>query len=446
MYRDKWQLFKTILLLAAPAILEMSLNTALMVADTIMVSWYVGKEALSSVGIANSIMFTLIFVFSSFNVGAIAMISRRIGEKKPEEAKRVAQSNIMLNLIIGVIVSLAAYSLKNLLFSPFIVSEQVRTMLHTYYDIVVVGMIFNFMSFAFAAISRGVGNTKLPMYITGISVLTNIVLNYLLILGVWLFPTMGIAGAALATTIARFVAFVIYLIAFFILGKPIRLKLSHIGIDRSVLPKLWQISLPGAVEQFLMQSAFFVMGIIIATLPTDSESLFRIVLNIESTSFMPAVGISIAAATLVGQSLGEGDTEKAYQIGTMSGVMGVVWGLFIGTVFLLFPQIILQAFTPESKLISMGLPIMFFVALNQPLLNYNIAMSGALRGAGDTSFIMRTQAMRLWLVFIPLGALAIMHFNAGIVGLWYAEIASFIIFGVVLFQRFNSQKWAQIKV
>lgn len=445
MRHSRMILLKSILIIAAPAIIEMSLNTMLMVADTIMVGQLVGKQALSAVGIANSIMFTMIFVFSSFNTGAIAMISRSFGEKNLIKAKDVAQTNLALNLMIGLMVAMLAFLLKPLLFMPYQIEPLVTEHLHVYYDIVVAGMIFQFLSFAFASISRGVGDTKTPMYITGFAVVMNIVLNYVLITGWSIFPEMGIGGAALATTLARIASFLIYVAIIFGGRHTLSLSIKNIHLNKAIIKPLWKISYPGAVEQFLMQTGFLVVGIIITTLSTDAEALFRILINIESTSFMPAVGISIAAATLVGQSLGEKNPDKAYEIGILASTLSVLWGIIIGIVFFVFPKSILGLFTPDQVIIQMGIVVMMIFSFNQPLLNFNIAMSGALRGAGDTSIVMRLTSLRLWLVFIPGTYFCIVVLKTGVVGLWYAEILSFLLFSFIMLKRFKSRRWADIE-
>ncbi len=143
------------------------------------------------------------------------------------------------------------------------------------------------------------------MYITGFVNVVNIVFNYLLIKGVGFFPEMGIRGAALATTMARMVMFGIYLYTFAAGGHRLQFRAAYLKLNRKITDQLWKISYPGALEQLLMQGSFFMMGIIITLLDTTSEALFRVLITIESTSFMPAVGISIATATLVGKALGE---------------------------------------------------------------------------------------------------------------------------------------------
>lgn len=443
---DRKNLIRSILIIAAPAILEMALNTMLMVADTLMVSKMVGNEALSAVGIVNAIFFLLIFVFSSFNTGAIALISRSYGEKNLEKADQYAGNNLSLNLGIGALITVMAILTRDLLFLPYDITPQVLANAKLYYNILVVGMIFQFGSFAFASMSRGVEDTRSPMYITGFVNVFNILFNYLLIKGVGIFPEWGLQGAAVATTLARIIAFFMYLALFTKGGHTLTLKKATLKIKKSVVAALWRISWPGAIEQLLMQTSFLFMGIIISLLDTSSEALFRILISIESTSFMPAVGISIATATLVGKSLGENDVEKAADTGYLATAMGLAWGIIAAAAFWFFPGFILSLFTDEASLFDAGILVFRVMAFNQLFLTSYIVLSGALRGAGDTNAIMRLTSMRLWLVFTPMAYILIRYFNMGVEAVWYAEITSFIIFLSFLFARFHKRQWAEIKV
>lgn len=444
--KSRKNLIRNILLIAAPAIAEMALNTLLSIADTAMIGRMVGTDALSAIGMVNSIIFLLIFVFSSFNTGAIALISRAYGEKQIQKADEIAGNNLSINLIIGAVISVFALFSMNLLLSPYDITQAVRNSAESYYSIIVVGLIFQFGSFAFAAISRGVGDTKTPMFITGFVNIFNIIFNYLLIKGVWIFPELGIEGAALATTMARIIAFFIYLYIFTSGRHKVKISPAMLKIQKKFSGPLWKISLPGALEQLFMQGAFLFMGVIITILDTSSEALFRILISIESTSFMPAVGISIATATLVGKSLGEKDIQKAADTGYLATGMGVIWGVIAGLIFFLFPDALLSIFTTEAELIELGRPVFYIMAINQIFLNAYIVMSGALRGSGDTTAVMVLTTLRLWTIFIPMSYIMIQFFSFGVSAVWYAEILSFFVYLLFLFKRFHEKKWASINV
>jgi putative MATE family efflux protein len=444
-YRDNRALLGLIITLSLPAIGEMALNTMLGTADTIMISRFIGKEALASVGFANQIVFTLIFIFSSFNTGAVALISRRLGEQNYPKLKRTAEQNVTLNLIIGLTMLTLALLFKDKIFRIFDTTPQIYEDTLSYFSVILIGLVPMFLCFSFAAILRGSGNTMTPMIITGVANVINIIGNYLLIKGVGPFPELGIVGAAWSTSGSRILALLLYVYILYIRKGKTRLK-PELFFDRTILKPLIRISLPGSVEQALMQLSFLTMAVIVSQLETLSEAVFRILIQIESLSFMPAVGMSIATATLVGKSLGEKDEDKASQVGYLSLAIGITWALSIGLFFILFPRFILSLFSTDLTLIMTGVPIMLFLGLNQFGLNGNIILGGALRGAGDTRSVMINTVLRLWLIFIPLSYFFVLTLNLGLAGVWYGEMVSFAVFGTLLFLRFRSRKWVGIKL
>ena len=200
-----------VIVMALPAIGEMSLNTLLGVADTVMISFLIGSDALAAAGFANNIIFILIFVFSSFNTGATAMIARAFGEKDYDKLNKIAGQTVSVNFIIGVIITILALLFAEEIFKIFEMSAEVFSLTLQYFYIIAFGLLFLFLAFSFGAILRGAGDTFTPMVITGVTNVLNIIGNYVLIIGVGPFPEMGIAGAAWATTISRLIAVVIYI-------------------------------------------------------------------------------------------------------------------------------------------------------------------------------------------------------------------------------------------
>jgi putative MATE family efflux protein len=444
--RNNKEQIKVILILALPVILEMALNTLLGLMDTIMISWYIGKEGLSASGYANQIFFTLIFVFSSFNAGATAMISRSYGEKNYNRLREITGQNLSLNFFLGIIIFIFSIYSADYILKIYEISDNVYNLGTSYFKIVSWSIPFLFISLASSASLRGAGDTKTPMIITGTANIINILGNYFLITGFSIFPELGIDGAALSTTISRLIAALAYLFILLHSKKEIRLIISYLKISRYILKPLWNFSYAAALEQLSMQMAFFLNGVIISKLDTTSEAAFRILVNIESTSFMPAIGISIATTTLVGKYLGENTPKKSLHTGYLAAVMGTIWGIIIGTIFLIFPTPILRIFSSDISVINASLLTMKIAGINQAPLAFMIILAGALRGTGDTKGIMFITSARLWLVFIPLSYLFVLIFNNGVAGVWIAESCSFLIFSIIISKRFNKMRWAEIKM
>ncbi len=436
----------TVISLALPAIAEMALHTAVGVADTIMISRLISKEALAGSGFVNQIIFMLVFIFSSFNTGAVAMVARSYGEKNYKRLNEIAGQNISINIIIGIAIMILALVFSKEIFSIYDMEQAVIDYTHAYFSIIVYGLIFLFVSFAGAALLRGVGDTKTPLYIALLANVLNIIGNYVLITGFCIFPEMGIAGAAVSTTFSRFISAALFVYILFFKKYLVHISFKDLYLKKSVINPLWKFSYPGAIEQALMQTSFVVIGVVISSLDTVSEAAFRIILNIESLSFMPAVGISLAAATLVGKALGENDVDRALKTGYSAAFLGVLWGMFMSAILLIFPRQMILPFTAEASLIAISVVPLAILAINQPLLNYMIIMSGALRGAGDTRSVMVITALRIWTLFVPITFVLVHFYGQGIISVWIARIISFIVFCVVIHIRFTGKKWSRIKI
>ncbi len=369
--RENKLLILSILSISIPAIIEMGLNTLVGIFDTIMVSRLIGEGALSATGFANQIIFTLLFIFASFNTGATVMISRSYGEKNYPRLNRVLGQNLTVNIIIGIVTTILCLLLSKQLIGIFDTSKEVYDMGVSYLNYVSFSEFFMFISFALAASMRGVGDTKTPMLITGLVNILNIIGNYVLITGFSIFPEMGVKGAALSTTISRAIGALIYIVIIIKGSTHLKLLLKNLKPTKDILAPLWRFSSTAGLEQFLFHSAFFAMGIIISLLDTTSEASFRILITIESTSFMPAIGFSIACAALVGKSLGEKDYEKSLHTGYISIGLGLVWAVFIGLLFVLFPQFIIGIFSNEHDIAKTTIIPLYLAGLNQPFLSFS---------------------------------------------------------------------------
>jgi len=437
----------SIIAISLPAIIEMALNTLVGISDTVMLSFFVGKEALAAAGNANQIIFTVILIFSSFNVGATAIISRSFGEKNYKRLNDTSCQNLSLNTIIGFVIMLLTFIFAKDLMSIFDTTEEIYRMGVSYLKITAISIVFMFFSFAAAASLRGVGNTLTPMLITaGVNIL-NIILNYLLIKGIWIFPEMGMAGAALSTTISRIVGALIYLLMLIKNDSYLRIKVSSLKFRKEVLLPLGKLSSTAGIEQLLTQTAFFLAGYFITKfLGTNQEAGFRVLQTIEQISIMPAIGISIAAATLVGKALGEGEPKKAHFTGYVCFGMGILWGTLIGVIFIAFPSFVATLFTPETDIIAILVGALLIVGIDQPFLNYIFIVSGALRGAGDTITVMIMTTIRLWVLFIPITYIAVKYLGMGMESLWVAEIISVVIFSIIMHMRFAKGKWTEIQL
>lgn len=439
-------LIKNILLIAWPVIIEMSLNTLLGISDTIMIGKGINSEALAAVGFANQIIFPLTFIFGSFNTGATAMIARYTGEGSHHKVQKVLAQNVFLNLILGLVITIIIFIFGEQLLKIFDTTASVRSQAFIYLKIVSATQVAMFINFSLTAAFRGVGDTSTSMKINGLINILNIIGNYLLIFGPFFFPALGMKGAAISTAASRAIGTLIFLYISLKGYKKLHLDIKLMNLTKDVFAKLFELSSSAAIEQLFMQLSFTIGVVFISSLTVTNEAAFQVLLRIESMSFMPAIGLSIGASTLVGQSLGAKNIDKATKIGYTSVGLGIVYGVFIGLVFFIFPEQLLMIFTNDQAVIDISITTLKIAGFNQWLLATIIVFSGALRGAGDTKNVMIITILRLWLFQIPLNYLMIFILDLGITGFWLAETVTFAIFVLVYLFRFKSKKWKDIKI
>lgn len=445
--RDNPALSKTVLFMAAPAIADMLLRTLMGFVDIVMIGQFLGKEALSASGYANILMFTAMFSIIGFNYGAAAIIARYYGGGKLVKLRRVISENFVLNLTISIALVIVLIPIISLLVNLYQFEPIVEAYYLSYVYMVLLSIPAFFILFSGAITLRALGNTKLPMKIAVVAIGFNIVGNYVLITGFWVFPEMGVMGAAVATVLARYLEAAAYLYIFLVHKSVMRLKFRLMRPTRGVAGQVLYLGIPTMIEEFMLNLSLNVLLVMLAIhLNTASEAALPMLLNIESLSFMPGVGLSIAAAALCGQSLGAGNPQRAVLVGRIAGSYAMMWGFLMTAVFLVFGGYILHIYTYDVDVLAAArLPVILF-AINQPLLIYVILMTGFIRGSGATRVVMASTIARQWLLVLPVTAVAALVFDFGLEAFYIGEFFGFGAFAIILYVYFKGGAWLKVKI
>lgn len=443
---ERFVILKKILNLAIPSMIEMLLTTLVSIADTIMIGKYLEAAGISAMSLANQIIFPIIFIFSAFNAGTTAIVARHIGAKEYDEANEGAGQALILNTLVGIALVIFMVIFHTKFIKLFPAKDSVINLGIDYLRIVLYSQLFMLITFSISSALRGAGDTKTPMYVNGAVNLLNILGNWLLIYGIWIFPRMGIAGAALSTTLSRALGAFFLLLVTFKGNKKIRLRVHDLRLKINMVKRISKIGWSAAVEQFFMQTSFIALNFIVVTLGEVSHAILNMVIRIESISFMPAFGITIAASTLVGQSLGAKDDEMAVKSGNLAALLGALMGLILGMLFFMFPKELISLFVNDASTINEGIVPIRFAAMQQWAIALMLIYSGALRGAGDTKVVMYISIFRVWGVFVPLTYLFVKFTGLGVTGVFIASNIVFLIVAFLFYYRFNSRKWINIEV
>lgn len=443
---DQKAVRQTIFRLAGPSLVEMMLINVAQMLNMIMVG-RVGAEAVAAVGLTNQPYLLLISLFMTLNVGTTVIVARSIGSGHVEEANRAANQAFLLNVALSVIVAAFGYWFAGDLLHLMGGEESVVAYGLAYAKIIFLSTAFSTISTALSATLRGAGDTKTPMKINVLANILVVVLGFPLIYGLWGFPKMGVTGAAVATIIAQSIS-MIWVIAVMFSGKyVVRLTLTNFfRLDREIIRKIFSIGYPSAIEQIVMRVGMLIFVKIAASLGTIALAATQIAFNIFGMSFMPGMAFSIAASTLVGQSLGAAKPELAEKFGWQVRRMGSIVAGAMGLVFIIFANYIMMLYTTDPEIIAngvIGLRIMGLIQISQ---STQFILGGALRGAGDTKYPLYSTFIGVWGFRVLLSLIFVFVFHLGITGIWIAAAVDQFARSLLIYRRFKQGKWKTMKV
>lgn len=273
--------------------------------------------------------------------------------------------------------------------------------------------------------------------------LLNVFGNYVLIYGKLGFPRWGVAGAAVSTTIARFVA---CLAGFYVLFRSrqtivaLRLKGDY-RIDWPIVKRIFSIGLPAALEQFVLQSGLTLFAKTVSTLGTLDFAAHQIGLNISGLSFSPSMAFGVAATTLVGQSLGAGKPEKALRYAHVVHMMAMGVAALMGAIFILFSHPLARLYTSDLGAAALAGMVLKILALAQPGQSTQLVLAGALRGAGDTMYPLYASIAGIWGFRVVVAYAFVKVFHWGLIGAWVALVLDQYTRAIVIYLRFRSGRW-----
>ncbi|MBU3220366.1 MATE family efflux transporter [Clostridium algidicarnis] len=436
----------TIMALALPAMIENILQVLIGVVDTYFIG-KIGTEAIAGVGVTNLIMNIYIAFFLALGVGTTAIVSRNIGANNIENANNAVRQSIIMALGIGIV-----FGMINFIFSKNILillgaEERVIQYALPYFFSVAVPSVFLCLMMILSSSLRGAGDTKTPMKIAIISNVINIILDYILIFGIFNFNGLGILGAGIATTISRIVGVILLLRKISSDKTKIYINiLDKWHIDKDILKSITKIGLPAAFEKLIMRFGQLVYGGMIIKIGTEAYAAHNIAGTIETFSYLPGMGFGVAAATLVGQNLGAKKTDEAHKIGLISYFLATGFMVAVGAIFYVFAPLLAGLFSEDLEVIDLVVKVLRIIALVQPFLCITLVITSVLQGAGDTKFPMYSTFIGIWGVRV-LGVYILgIKLNMGLVGVWLAISIDIIVRGIILMIRFVKGKWKEIKI
>lgn len=444
----RFSLFKETIRIAWPAVLESFFVALAGMIDTLMVA-SVGSYAVAAVGLTNQPKFLVLAFFFSANVAVSALVARRRGEERRDNANEILCSAFCYTIIACVIFTIFCLIIAAPLMRLCGSNADTHESATLYYRIIMGGMFFNVVSLVINAAQRGSGNTRIAMTTNVTSSVVNVCFNYLLIGGHLGFPKLGIAGAAIATVLGTVVACVMSISSLFRKDSYVHIGYiieNHIKPTFNTLKNIIRLGVGFLIENFAMRVGFMATALMAAGLGTDAFAAHQVGMNFLSLGFAFGDGMQVAAVALIGRSLGEKKTEKAKEYGNICQHVGLIISLCITATLFFFGRQLMRLYFSEEHIIEMGVLITRFIMLIVLAQISQIIYAGCLRGAGDVRFCLLTSLISVTLIRTCVTYVLVSIFHLGLVGIWCGVLADQVSRIVLLSVRFYQGKWVHVKI
>ncbi|MGH2603083.1 MAG: MATE family efflux transporter, partial [Dehalococcoidia bacterium] len=436
---------RALFLLAVPMVLETAMESVFALTDVFWVS-RLGADAVTTVGLTESVLTLVYTVGIGLGFGVTAMVARRTGEKDPNGAARTAFHSILLGVGVAALLGVAGGVWAEEILGLMGASPEVVAAGTGYTRIMLAGNATVLLLFLLNAAFRGAGDAVIAMRVLWLANGINIVLDPALIFGWGPFPTLGLDGAAVATNVGRGIAVLVQIATLARSNGRLRIRREHMRFEPKLLWQLVRISGTGVLQIFVATSSWIVLTRILAGFGTLPVAGYTIALRIVIFALMPAWGLSNAAATMVGQSLGAGKPERAERSVRLAGVANMAVLGLTGLVFILFAPPLVGFFTTDPEVVRWGILCLRIVGIGFPFYALGMVLVQAFNGAGDVWTPTFINLGCFWLFELPLAWLLAHGVGHGPAGVFAAIALAESSLAVVSALVFRWGRWKAKKV
>ena len=431
--------------LAFPVILGMLGHTLIGIVDNFMVG-NLGSTELAAVSLGNSFIFIGMSLGIGFSTAITPLIAEADAEKDDKKVRTTFHHGLLLCTILGIgifILIVLAKPIMNLMNQP----KAVVDLAAPYIDWVAFSLIPVIIFQGYKQFADGLSQTKYSMYAIYLANVVHIFFNYVLIYGVWGFPKLGILGAALGTVISRImmVVFMHYILKHNIAFKRFFKNFTFKEIKKSILKKIINLGLPSAM-QMLFEVALFTAAIWLSgSLGKNSQAANQIALTLASSTFMVAIGFSVAAMIRVSNAKGMKDYKQLITVARSIFLFTIMVETFFGLVFVISHQFLPHLFLNMSdvsqqldntEIIFIASKLLLVAAVFQISDGIQVVVLGALRGLQDVKIPMYITFVAYWIVGFPISYYLGKHTNLGATGIWIGLLSGLTSAALFLYIRF----------
>lgn len=438
--------WKTILLLAIPSIISFASITVSGTVSLIIVG-QMGALVIAIVGVSNIIMYNSWALFSGIGHTVNYLVAQNFGSNDMKKGIERTYIALYLTGIVAVLTFIVGHFFSEDILRLIGGSESKEIAEgEEYLKIRFYAMSFGILNFVFHGFFRGIGDTLTPMVLSIASNVIIIFLTFTMTYGNLGFPELGLAGAGWAFGIGEAVGLIGCLYVYFIKLHPRYHTRSKVLFNRHEAKLIVKESGKLGIQEFSLSISMFIFTLFVARLGTEALAANEIALSVMSFGFMPAFAFGATATILVGQQVGKGNPLLARRLGTDTAILGSIFILMLGLIEFIFAESIARIYTSDPQVYQLaGFLIMIsaFLQVFDGLLNF---FAGALRGIGDTSFLLKISFFLGFLLFVPLSYVMIFVLDWGSIGAWLSLYMFLVVFGISVMIRFYKTDWLKVQM
>lgn len=434
-------IIRALVSISIPIVLSNMLQTAYQIIDTFWVG-RLNEEAVAAVSLGFPVTFLLIALGGGLPIAGTVLIAQYKGKGDVKMMNHVAAQTLLMVVITSVVLSTIGFVFSEPIMramgaTPEVLPDAVSFIRYTF-----VGFVFVFGFFAFESLMRGLGEANMPMRIVLLTVIMNAFLDPLFIFGYGPVPALGVAGAAMATTITQATATIIGL-AILMRGKAgIHLKLADFKPDPAFIKRAFKIGLPSSIEQSTRALGMTALTVLVAGFGTLAVAAYGIGMRLLMIVFIPAMGLSIATSALVGQNIGAGKIDRAAETNRIGSILGFAILTVMGIALFVAAEPIARFLVPEGgEAIPLSVVFVRIMALTFGFIGIQMIVLGTLRGAGDTKASMNLTLISQWIVQFPLALGLSQWTSLGLDGIWWSFTVSNVVSTALVLYWFKRSDW-----
>lgn len=439
--RDR-DFMRSMLAIALPVAFQQLITASLNMIDVLMVG-QLGETSVAALGLANQIFFLLILFLFGVTSGMSIFTAQYWGKGDVENIRRVLGICLVIAVLVATAFTLAATIIPHRLMSFYTEDQEVIRLGSEYLRIVGLSYIMMAISISYISVLRSITMVKMTVVVAVLALALKTLLAYLLIFGIGIFPALGVRGAAIGTAVGWAFESILLLILVYGLKTPLAANpLSLFRFSRPFVMSVLRTSMPAAINEVLWSVGITSYNAVYARIGTGAIAAININATIEELVFVLFIGLGNASAVMVGNKIGSGGSDEAFEYGRRFTILGVISALVGGVIVLSLRETVISLYqiSPSAAESLRVLMLVYSLSIWLRVFNFMLFI-GALRAGGDTRYAMFTELFSIWVIGVPCALIGGFVLHLPVYGVYALVLLEEAVKAIIVFKRYMSRRW-----